>query len=128
MAHVTVQWTDNLEDDLDVKAFLRLIAEEFGERSDGVFPIGGIRVRAIRITDYVIADGKGPDDAFINLDVLMAPGRPEEFKKAFFDQLFARIEEFLGGLFERRPLGVTLYVSEAAGWKRNSIHKRLAKG
>lgn len=127
MAHATVQWTDNLEQDLDLHALLKLIAAEMAERSDGVFPAGGIRVRGIKITDYVIADGKGPDDAFINVDVLMGAGRSAEFKRAFFDQLFARITEFLGDLFERRPLALSLYVFESEGWKQNSIHKRLKK-
>jgi 5-carboxymethyl-2-hydroxymuconate isomerase len=41
--------------------------------------------------------------------------------------LFARIRDFLGDLFDRRPLALTLYVEEAEGWKHNSIHKRLEK-
>jgi len=127
MAHATVQWTDNLEGDFDLRAFMNLIADEMRERSDGVFPVGGIRVRGIRLTDYVIADGKRPDDAFINIDVMMGVGRSEEFRKAFFDRLFARMTEHLAELFERRPLALSLYVSEVDGWKLNSIHKRLQK-
>lgn len=127
MAHAVVQWTDNLEGEFDLHAFMTLIAAEMRERSDGVFPAGGIRVRGIKITDYVIADGKCPDDAFINIDVLMGAGRTAEFKRAFFDRLFDRMTEFLGDLFERRPLALSLYVSETEGWKKNSIHQRLKK-
>lgn len=127
MAHATVEWTDNLEGEFDLKGLLSLIAEEMRERSDGVFPVGGIRVRGIRLTDYVIADGQGPDDAFINIDVKMGAGRPVEFRKRFFDQLFAAVTAYLGDLFDRRPLALSLYVEEAEGWKHNSIHKRLGK-
>lgn len=127
MAHATVEWTDNLEGDFDLHGLLALIAEEMRERSDGVFPVGGIRVRGIRLTDYVIADGKGKDDGFINVDVKMGVGRPEAFRKAFFDQMFAAVKAHLGDLFERRPLALSLYVEEAEGWKHNSIHKRLEK-
>lgn len=127
MAHTTVEWTDNLEGAFDLPGMLDLIATEMRERSNGVFPIGGIRVRGIRLTDYVIADGKGPDDAFINIDVKMGVGRSEEFKKAFFDRLFAAIIEQLGDIFERRPVALSLYVEEVEGWKHNSIHKRLAR-
>lgn len=127
MAHATVEWTDNLEGRFDLRGLLSLIAEEMRERSGGVFPVGGIRVRGIRLTDYVIADGQGDDDAFINISVLMGAGRSDEFKRAFFDQLFERISGFLGELFEQRPLALSLYVAEAEGWKRNSIHKRLKK-
>lgn len=125
MAHATVEWTDNLEGAFDLQGLLALIAAEMRERSGGVFPVGGIRVRGIRVTDYVIADGKGADDAFINIDVKMGVGRSEAFRKAFFDQMFAAVKAHLGDLFDRRPLALSLYVEEAEGWKHNTIHKRL---
>ena len=125
MAHVTVEWTDNLADDLDLAALLALIAAEMRDGANGAFPVGGIRVRGVRLTDYVIADGAGADDAFIDVRVLMGAGRPAEFRQPFFDGLFARISEFLGDLFDRRPLALSMYVAEAEGWKRNSIHGRL---
>lgn len=128
MAHAVIEWTDNLEGEFDLRELLNLIADEMRLRADGVFPVGGIRVRGIRLTDYVIADGRGADDAFINIDVKMGAGRPAEFRKAFFDQLFAAVVTFLGDLFERRPLALSLYVVEAEGWKHNSIHRRLAAG
>jgi 5-carboxymethyl-2-hydroxymuconate isomerase len=128
MAHAVIEWTDNLEGEFDLRGLLNLVADEMRLRADGVFPVGGIRVRGIRLTDYVIADGRGADDAFINIDVKMGAGRPAEFRKAFFDQLFAAVVAFLGDLFERRPLALSLYVVEAEGWKHNSIHRRLAAG
>ena len=127
MAHATVEWTANLEGELDIQAFLALIAAEMRDRSDGVFPVGGIRVRAIRLTDYVIADGTCADDAFINVQVKMGAGRPAAFRQAFFDRLFEAMKQSLGELFERRPLGLTLYVDQAEGWKHNTIHRRLGK-
>ncbi len=127
MAHVVVEWTDNLEGNFDLAALLHLIAAEMRERADGVFPVGGIRVRGVRVTDYVIADASDPRDAFINIDVKMGAGRPAEFRKAFFDALFERVKAQLGDLFERRPLALSLYVEEAEGWKHNSIHQRLQK-
>ena len=125
MAHVTVEWTANLEGEFSLLALLRLIADDMRDRAQGVFPVGGIRVRAIRLTDYVIADGSDPRDAFINIDVKMGAGRPPELCTAFFDALFERIKAELGELFERRPVALSLYVEEADGWKHNSIHKRL---
>ncbi|WP_326523866.1 5-carboxymethyl-2-hydroxymuconate isomerase [Sphingomonas sp.] len=127
MAHATVEWTDNLEHDLDLGELLGLIAGWMRDHADGAFPIGGIRVRGIRITDYVIADGNGADDAFINIDVKMGIGRSEAFRRTFFDGLFAVIKRQLGDLFERRPVALSLYVQEVDGWKHNSIHQRLKK-
>ncbi len=128
MAHATVEWTANLEGELDVPALLRLIATEMRDRADGAFPVGGIRVRGIRLTDYVIADGLGADDAFIDIRVLMGTGRTPEFRQRFFDALFARARGQLGDLFDRRPLALSMYVAQAEGWKHNSIHRRLAGG
>ena len=126
MAHATVEWTENLLGDLDLASLLRLIATEMRDRSGGVFPVGGIRVRGVRVCDYVIADGAGSDDAFINIQVKMGAGRPAEFRREFFDRLFAAVRAELGDLFERRPLALSMYVEEAEGWKHNSIHQRLA--
>lgn len=125
MAHAVVEWTDNLEEEFDLKGFLSLIAEEMRNRSDGVFPVGGIRVRGIKLTDYVIADGQSADDCFINIEILMGAGRSDEFKQQFFDALWERLNGFLGDLYDRRPFAMTLYVFESKGWKKNSIHKRL---
>jgi 5-carboxymethyl-2-hydroxymuconate isomerase len=125
MAHAVVEWTSNLEGDFDLHAFLEFIAAEMRDRSGGMFPVGGIRVRGLKVSDFVIADGAGPDDAFINLDVKMGVGRSEEFRQRYFDALFARIRDFLGDLFDRRPLALSLYVAEVDGWKHNSIHQRL---
>lgn len=127
MAHVTIEWTANLAGEFDLRALMQLIAEDLRERADGVFPVGGIRVRAYRVDDYVIADDAGPDDAFINLDVKMGAGRDPAFRQRYFDALFARVSHFFGDLFDRRPLALSLYVEEAEGWKRNSIHHRLQK-
>ncbi|MCC6827282.1 MAG: 5-carboxymethyl-2-hydroxymuconate isomerase [Novosphingobium sp.] len=127
MAHATVEWTDNLDGTFDRAGLLALIAQDMRERAGGVFPVGGIRVRAIRLTEYVIADGQGPDDAFINIDVKMGAGRSAEFRKAYFDALFERVSHYLEPVFAARPLALSLYVEEAEGWKRNTIHKRLGK-
>lgn len=127
MAHATVEWTANLDGQFDRQALLALIADEMRLRSDGVFPVGGIRVRAVRLDDYVIADGADPRDAFINIDVKMGAGRPLEFRQRFFEQLFGAVRDQLGDLFDRVPLALSLYVEEAEGWKHNSIHKRLAR-
>jgi 5-carboxymethyl-2-hydroxymuconate isomerase len=127
MAHVTIEWTANLEREFDLRALMELVAQDMRERADGVFPVGGIRVRAYRVDEYVIADNAGPDDAFVNLDVKMGAGRSAEFRQRYFDALFERVSTFFADLFERRPLALSMYVEEAEGWKKNSIHHRLKK-
>ncbi|MBE7218833.1 MAG: 5-carboxymethyl-2-hydroxymuconate isomerase [Caulobacteraceae bacterium] len=129
MAHAVVEWTDNLEaDGFAIRPLLQLIARHMRE-AGGVFPVGGIRVRGVRLTDYVIADDAG-GDAFVNVEVKMAAGRPAEFRADFFKSLFSAIQAHLGDLFDRRPLALSLYVTEAqeaASFKHNTIHRRLAQ-
>lgn len=127
MAHVTIEWTANLAGRFDLRALMEMIAADMRDNADGVFPVGGIRVRAYRADDYVIADNAGPDDAFVNFDVKMGAGHPEEFRKRYFTALFARITEFFAQLSASCPLALTLYVEEAEGWKHNTIHHRLQK-
>jgi 5-carboxymethyl-2-hydroxymuconate isomerase len=128
MAHATVEWTDNLEGEADIHGLLELIARRMRE-ADGVFPWGGIRVRAIRLTDYVIADGSG-QDAFVNITVRMAAGRPAEFRQRFFGALFEAVKAHFAPLMERRYLALSLYVEEtdeASSYKHNNIHARFRK-
>lgn len=125
MAHVRIEWTRNLEGELDIEGLMRAVATHLRDHADGAFPVGGIRVRAYRADHYVIADDAGPDDAFVNLDVKMGAGRSAEFRKRYFDALFGHVRAYLGDLPDRRPLALSLYVEESEGWKANTIHARL---
>ena len=129
MAHAIVEWTDNLEGEADIRGLLELIAAAMRD-SGGVFPWGGIRVRGIRLSDYVIADGKA-DDAFVNITVRMAAGRPAEFKQAFFAGLFDQVKAHFADLYARRYLALSMYVEEtdeAGSFKHNNLHARFRKG
>jgi 5-carboxymethyl-2-hydroxymuconate isomerase len=128
MAHAIVEWTDNLEGQADIHGLLQLIAKAMRE-ADGVFPWGGIRVRAIKLTDYVIADDTG-EDAFVNVTVKMGAGRPAEFKQRFFNDLFEAVKVHFGSVFDSRYLALSLYIEEAdeaGSFKHNNIHKRFRK-
>ncbi len=127
MAHAIVEWTANLQGEFEIRPLLELIAQDMRDNAGGVFPVGGIRVRGVCVTDYIIADGAEPRDAFINVDVKMGEGRSPSFRRAYFDALSARIVAHLGDLFTRRPLAFSMYVTEAEGWKHNNIHTRLRK-
>lgn len=126
MAHVIVEWTDNLEGEADIRGLLEMIAATLRD-ADGVFPWGGIRVRAIKLGDYVVADGKA-DDAFVNITVKMGAGRSAEFKQRFFAALFDEVKAHFADIFARRYLALSLYVEEAdegGSFKHNNIHTRF---
>lgn len=126
MPHCVVEYTDNLGDEADIPGLLKKVAARLCD-SDGVFPKGGVRVRAIRLTEYVVADGL-EDGAFVNLTVKIGPGRPDDFKTAFFGDLFAIVEDHFAPLFDKRYLALSLYVEEAdeaGSFKKNNIHTRF---
>jgi 5-carboxymethyl-2-hydroxymuconate isomerase len=127
VAHATVEYTANIEGTFDLDALLALIARHMREKADGVFPVGGIRIRGFRLDHYVIADGKGGDDAFLNIDIKMGVGRSAEFRRTYFDSLFEVVRTFLEPVFLTRPFALSMYVEEAEGWKSNTIHHRLQK-
>ena len=128
MPHVTVEYTANLKPDADIPGLLRkinstLIAQE------GVFPVGGIRSRAIELIDYRVADGS-EDDAFVHVTVKIGAGREEAVKKRAFDALFEAIKGHFGDLYATRYLALSMEIaefSEAGTYKHNNIHARLRK-
>jgi 5-carboxymethyl-2-hydroxymuconate isomerase len=126
MPHCIVEYTDNLGPAAAIPALLDQLAAKFRD-SDGVFPTGGIRVRAIRLTEYVIADGNG-DDAFVNITAKIGPGRDPAFKKRFFAEMFEIVKAHFGPIFDSRSLALSLYIEEAdedGSYKLNTIHARL---
>lgn len=126
MPHCVVEYTDNLVGEVDIPALLRALADKLCD-SDGMFPKGGVRVRALRLTEYAIADGAA-DDAFVHLTVKVGQGRSREQLDAFFAGFFDLAKDALTPVFERRPLALSLYVEEvdeAGSYKHNTIHARF---
>ena len=130
MPHVVIEYTDNLRADADIAALLKKTNALLIEQrtvAGPVFPIGGIRSRAIALSEYCVADGSA-DDAFVHVTVKIGAGRDEATKKQAFDALFAMIVDHFADLYARRGLALSMEViefSEAGTWKHNNIHARL---
>ncbi len=128
MPHFVLEYTSNLRSEVAIPTLLArvnavLIAQ------DGVFPIGGIRSRAIELTEYAIADGQA-DDAFVHATLKIGSGRTPEQKKKVGDEIFAAMEAHFAELFSRRYLALSLELnefSEAGTWKHNNLHARFKK-
>lgn len=128
MPHLIYEYTDNLKAEGDISGLLRK-TNQVVIAQGGVFPIGGIRARAICLTDYCVADGSA-DDAFVHLTFKMGAGRTSEEKQKVGDELFAMLKEHFAALFARRGLALSMEIvefSEAGTWKHNNIHARYKK-
>ncbi len=71
MPHLIVEYSANLERDLDIPRVVAAVHAAALET--GVFPIGGIRTRAERRDVYAVADNH-PDNAFIHVQARIGKG------------------------------------------------------
>lgn len=128
MPHLIYEYTDNLGPEADIPGLLRKSNQVLIEQG-GVFPNGGIRARAIRLSEYCVADGTA-DDAFMHLTLKIGAGRSDAQKQKAGDALFAMIKAHFADLFARRGLALSMEIcefSEAGTWKHNNIHARYSK-
>ena len=128
MPHFIVEYTDNIKNEANISKLFEEIHKVLIAR-DSVFPIGGIRSRAIEVNDYRIADG-AEDDAFVHAVLKIAAGRSEEIKKEVCDALFEVMKDHFSFLMSNRYLALSLELiefSEAGTYKLNNIHSRFKK-
>ena len=130
MPHLTLEYSANLADPQRMGELCKDLAQCLDAQRDNgerVYPLGGIRVRALRCEQYWIADGR-PDAAFLHANLKIGAGRSEAVKKATGDALFTLIKERFAAEFERQGLALSLEISEfseAGTWKHNNLHLRL---
>ncbi|WP_026691267.1 5-carboxymethyl-2-hydroxymuconate Delta-isomerase [Alteribacter aurantiacus] len=128
MPHIIVEYSDNINE-TNLKTLLHNINRVFADRPD-TYPIGGIRSRAMPLTDYVVADGSNPDDAFVHTTIKIGAGRSEKVKKATCDEVFQVITDHFADIYEKRYLALSLELiefSETGTLKKNNIHQRYKK-
>ena len=87
MPHFTVEYSSNLDMAIDMTDLCDVIREVALET--GIFPIGGLRVRAVRCDHYSIADDH-PDNAFIDIAGKIGVGREEKVRQAAAIMMFKK--------------------------------------
>lgn len=127
MPHVIIEYSANLDRELDFPGFLTALRDS--ALATGVFPLGGIRVRAYRADHYLIADGH-PDNAFVHIMLRVGHGRDLDTRKRACEAIFATACEKLASLYERRPLGISLEMQEVDAvltCKKNNLHEYVKR-
>ena len=107
MPHLTLEYTDNL--DFEVQPLLARLHEEVV--ATGAINLKGIKSRAIRHTQYRIADGD-PQYAFIHVGLLIREGRPVEIQKEATRRVMAVLKETFGFRFEKEHLSLSVDLKE----------------
>ena len=109
MPHLTIEYSANVGNWTSLQQLCdRLRAEA---EATGLFPVAGIRVRAIRCDEYSIADGN-PELGFIDISVRVGAGRPLEARKQATERMFRALEAHLTELLESRPIALSMEMRE----------------
>ena len=125
MPHFIAEYSANIKDDIDFKDFFGQVNHYLG--ATGVFPLGGIRSRAICMDDYVIADAQH-DYAFIHMTLKVGAGRDLQTRQRVAEGLFVLIEGHFQPLKDRRLLAISFEMIELdpiLNFKSNNIHQFL---
>ena len=127
MAHFIVEYTHNIAAEADIPGLLRKANEALIAQQ--VYPIGGIRSRAIELTDWRMADG-AEDYAFVHATFKLGAGRAREIRQRTGDALFEMMKTHFAELYARRYLALSLELyefDEAGTWKHNNVHARFRR-
>jgi 5-carboxymethyl-2-hydroxymuconate isomerase len=121
-----MEYSANLDDDLDIPALFEKLNET--AIATGVFPIGGIRTRAVRCEFFRVGEGD-PENTFVHLTAKVGSGRSPEVLKAASDTIFETFSASLKPIFDRRWMSVGFEMIELhpeRNYRMNNIHKKLA--
>ena len=121
--HLIVEYSANIEDQIDLDGLLDKLHARAIE--SGIFPAGGIRVRAFRAERYRIADCH-PDNGYVHVTAIVGHGRPLDVRERVSKELFALIADHLGPLFDSSPLAISFNMQEfhpVLNLKRNNLHE-----
>ena len=125
MPHFTIQYSGNLDAQVDMAAVVEVVRKAAVET--GIFPLGGIRVRALRCDHYAIGDGN-PDFAFLDMLLRLGEGRDLATRKAAGEHVFRALSAYLDPVFANRKLALSFDMQindKETSWKRNNIHDAL---
>ena len=92
MPHFTIEYSANLDARVDMDAVVEIVRKAAVET--GIFPLGGIRVRAIRCEHYAIADGR-PELGFLDMVLRLGEGRDLAARKKAGEHIFRMLSDHL---------------------------------
>ncbi len=107
MPHLTLEYTANLE--FDIQPLLARLHEELV--ATGAVNLKGIKSRAVRHTDYRVADGD-PAYAFVHVGLLIREGRPVDIQQEAARRVMEVLKAAFGQRFEKGHLSLSVDIKE----------------
>ena len=117
MPHLTLEYTDNLS--FDVQPLLARLHDELV--ATGAINLKGIKSRAVRHTEYRIADGN-PAYAFVHVNLLIREGRPMQVQQDVAQRVMAVLKETFGPRFETGYLSLSVDIKELRDGVAQTFH------
>jgi 5-carboxymethyl-2-hydroxymuconate isomerase len=125
MPHFTIEYSANLDGRVDMGKIVELVRKAAVET--GIFPLGGIRVRAIRCEHYAVADGS-PQSGFLAMLLRLGEGRDLAARQKAGEHIFKALSTHLDPVFagSKFALSFDMQINDKeTSWKRNNIHEAL---
>jgi 5-carboxymethyl-2-hydroxymuconate isomerase len=125
MPHFSIEYSANLEDTVDMSEVCEIVRRAAVET--GIFPVGGIRVRAIACKHYAIADGRN-DYGFLAMLLRLGEGRDLTARKKAGEHIFRALSSYLDPLFRTSKFALSFDIQindKETSFKRNNIHDAL---
>jgi 5-carboxymethyl-2-hydroxymuconate isomerase len=112
MINVTVTYTDDLGPEADMPALLRKIAARL-EADYGRESMVGVCIGAVRLTDFIVGDGR-PGWASVTVSVRLPEDRLEELREHLLQDLPALVETHLADFYVSRSLTISIELMPVA--------------
>ena len=125
MPHFTLEYSSNLDARVDMGKVVEVVRKAAVET--GIFPLGGIRVRAIRCEHYAIADGSA-HFGFLDMVLRLGEGRDLAARKKAGENIFKALSDYLDPVFAGSKFALSFDMrinDKETSWKRNNIHDAL---
>ncbi len=127
MPHILLDYSSNMEDRTDIVALCDVLRR--AAIDTGVFPMAGIRVRALRVDHVSIADGN-PAHGYVDISVRLRAGRDLPTRQAAAQAIFAAAEAHLAPAMAGHSIALSLEMRDIdadLSPKAGTIRDHLAK-
>lgn len=105
MPHFQIDYSGNLEQVVDIAGLCECIRATAA--GIDTFPMPGIRVRALRVDHYAIADGD-PKHGFIDISIRLRAGRAPDVKQDATTRIFDAARDFLALAMAAHSIALSL--------------------
>ncbi|MCT8342057.1 MULTISPECIES: 5-carboxymethyl-2-hydroxymuconate Delta-isomerase [Photorhabdus] len=127
MPHFYAECTENIREQANLPELFAKVNQALAETS--IFPLGGIRSRAIWLDTWQMADGQH-DYAFVHMTLKIGAGRSLESRQQVGEILFTLIKQHFASLMAQRYLALSFTMEEldpVLNYKQNNVHALFRK-